>query len=172
MEEITVKIGLRKVEKCDLEWLRTQRNRPEIMRYFRQTNPITPAYQEHWYEIFSKGDGLCYVVIGGESGHKVGYVSLNPIDRRHKHAEFSIFIIPEERGKGYGKRALVKLLRIGFEVEGLHKIYSDVLDYPGEGRFGFYQNMGFEFEGRNRQHYLKDGKWVDSIQFSMIVEGR
>lgn len=157
-------IAVRKPE--HIEWLRRQRNRPSLMRYFRQQKPITGREQKYWWKNLNKKNAALFII--SVENKWIGYVGLNPIDWRHKHAEFGIFIVPEAQSGGYGGRALRFLLRYGFGKLGLHKIYSDVIDYPKENRFKFYRRLGFKKEGVLREHYKKGGRWFNSIQFSML----
>lgn len=152
----------------DREWLRKERNRPELMKYFRQSRPITKKEQAEWWKHLNKKNARLFIV-ATKNGGRVGYVGLNPIDWRHKHAEFGIFMVPEAQGAGYGKRALRFLLSYGFGKLGLHKIYSDVIEYPNENRFEIYRRIGFTKEGAYREHYRKKGRWLHSIPFSMLA---
>ena len=162
-------IRLVKMNRSHLSWVMQQRNRPELIKYFRQTNPIQFSQQVDWWDRLNHKNVNLYLVHNNQSEY-VGYVALNPIDPRHKHAEFGVFIVPEHQNKGYAQEAMLEILSIGFNGLGLNKIYSDVLDYPGEGRFEFYKKLGFREEGRLKQHYLKDGKWIDAIQFAMLAD--
>ena len=165
-------IQITKVTRWHLPWLMTQRNRPELMKFFRQTEPIQFKSQVTWWSdrmTFHK-DTLKLFIVLDLKGNQIGYIGFNPIDNRHKHAEFGIFILPEYSGKGYGTEAMIKLLDMGFNELGFNKIYSDVLDYPGESRFEFYRMLGFKQEGRLVKHYFKNGKWVDAIQFAMLLD--
>lgn len=150
----------------DLSWLMHQRNRIELMKYFRQNIPLTITDQIKWWSDQSKSNRQLFIIRDNETN--VGYVGLAPINAQHNHAEFGIFIIPEFQGKSYGKKALMLLLEYGFEKLKLHKIYSDVMCYPKEDRFKFYNDIGFKIEGINREHYFKNGGWIDSIQFSLL----
>lgn len=150
-----------------IEWLRAQRNRPALMKYFRQSRPIAKNEQRQWWKHLNKENVRLFIVVA-KDGRRVGYVGLNPIDWRHKYAEFGIFMIPEAQGAGYGKRAIRFLLSYGFGKLGLHKIYSDVIDYPDENRFEIYRRIGFKKEGVYREHYRKRGRWLHSIPFSML----
>jgi len=153
-----------------MDWLRIQRNKPELMKYFRQNDYISYNDQMNWFSSLNKKNVRLFIVILEGTGVWLGYVGFNPIDWRHKHAEFGIFIVPEHQGKGYAVLALKELLRIGFEDLNLEKIYSDVLNYPEETRFSFYQKLGFKKEGVLRRHYFKNERWIDAIQFSMLKE--
>lgn len=154
-----------------VEWIRQQRNRPELMKYFRQNAPISYMDQKLWYMgLNTKKVKLWVITTGNPDPKVVGYVGLNPIDLVHCRAEFGIFVIPEDQGKGYATEAMKLLIKYVFEDLKLNKLYSDVFDYLGENRFDFYKDLKFKTEGRLRQHYFKSGQWVDSIQFSMLKE--
>ena len=49
-------VGLRAIERADLEPLREWRNRPEFRRYFREYREISPDMQQRWYETVVLGD--------------------------------------------------------------------------------------------------------------------
>lgn len=151
--------------KRHVEWMRIQRNRPELMKYFRQSRPITKKEQGRWWKNLNRKNARLFIIEDGR--HWCGYVGLNPIDWRHNHAEFGIFIVPEFQKKNAGKRALTKLLHYAFTELGLHKVYSDVIDYK-DSRLKFFIGLGFKAEGINRSHYFKGGIWRDSVQIGML----
>lgn len=150
----------------DALWLREQRNRPEIMKYFRQSWPLSIKQQMVWYSKIQSPDHFIIKL----NKDNIGYVGLNHVNYYHGSAEFSIFIIPEYQGNKYGENAVKFILVYGFKNLCLNKIYSDVLDYPNEERFKFYENLGFTKEGILRKQYFKNNQWIDSIQFSMLKE--
>lgn len=157
-----------------VEWLRINRNDPRLYKYFRQDKPITEDDQKKWWRGLNKNTARLFIVevdILGKS-EKVGSVGFNPFSQRAMSAEFGVFILTEHQGKGYGTKALYLLLKKGFEEYGLRTIYSDVLDYPGEDRFKFYQDLGFvKFpECSQNMRYKKQGNWISSIKFYMHKE--
>lgn len=153
-----------------VEWLRVQRSRPELYKYFRQDAPLSVEQQGKWWRTLDRNRVRLFLVeIGGQ---RVGYVGFNPFAQGALRAEFGIFIIPEHQGKGYGEVSLKALLKKGFEEYRLSTIYSDVLDYPGENRFDFYKNLGFAAFPAEHQNinYRKQGKTVPSIKFFMTAD--
>ena len=150
-----------------VEWLRVQRSRPELYKYFRQDRPISINEQRIWWNGLNKTRVKLYLIHDGDE--RVGYVGFNPFSLGAKNAEFGIFIIPEFQRKGYATRAMLKLLEIGFDQYNLSYIYSDVLDYEGENRFDFYEAMGFIAYPKEHQTrgYLKNRHWIPSIRFFM-----
>lgn len=151
--------------KRQVEWLRIQRNQPELMKYFRQNKPLTRKEQQRWWKNLNRKNVRLFIV--EEGGQWCGYVGLNPIDWRHSHAEFGIFIVPEFQKNKAGKRALEKLLHYAFGKLGLHRVYSDMIDYK-DTRIKFFTNLGFKIEGVNRSHYLKGGAWRNSLQIGIL----
>lgn len=159
-------IELTPMIEADLEWVRLQRNRPEQFKYFRQDEPISAQRQKKWWRELDKSRVRLYLV--EDDGRRVGYVGFNPYDGAARKAEFGIFIVNEEQGKGYGPAALKALLRKGFVELGLELIYSDVLMYPGEeGRWNFYRSAGFVKDPEKEQTagYTKKGVYIPSLKF-------
>lgn len=153
-----------------VEWLRVQRNRPELYKYFRQDAPITDTQQKKWWKNLNKSRVKLFIV--EHNCVRVGYVGFNPFSQVSRTAEFGMFILPEYSGNGLGKAALRELLRLGFEEYRLSSIYSDCLDYPGEDRFKFYESVGFEAYPPEHQsiQYRKQGKMVKSTKFFMTQD--
>ena len=150
----------------DAVWLKEQRNRPILMRWFRQQHPITDKEQMNWYINLDTSKNKPFVIWDGDE--RIGYVGLNPVDLRHSKGEFGIFISPEYQGKGYAQKAMEFILRYGFLELNLHKIYSDVFDIPGNA-WPLYEKLGFVKEGLLKEEYFKDNMWIDSIIFSMTI---
>jgi len=153
-----------------VEWLRVQRNRPELYKYFRQDKPISEKEQAAWWASLSKGSVALFIV-EDERRRRLGYAGFNPINRYASAAEFGIFIVPEFQGCGYGKAAMSALLRYGFENLHLSTIYSDVMRYDGEDRLKFYLDMGFAAYPESSQgiRYMKQGLWVPATKFYMTM---
>ena len=157
-------VVLKRVEEVDLGWLMEQRNNPELNQYFRQIKPINLSEQHEWYKAFI---GLAYIVLN-RSFVPIGYVSLSHIDWVARHAEFGVFIVPSEQGKGYGKSAMEELLAHAFLDLNLNKVYSDVIANNPCIENGFYEKLGFKYEGQLRQQYLKGGKYLDSVFIGIL----
>jgi RimJ/RimL family protein N-acetyltransferase len=105
--------------------------------------------------------------IEDQAGLHRGNCGLCNIDRRRRKAEIWAYI-GDGRGSGLGMAAVERLLRRGFEELGLNRIYLRVLtDNPEAERF--WRRFGFQPEGRWREDTLLDGKFVDSLWFSLLA---
>ena len=144
----------------DIELVRQHRNRPEIMRWLRQSEEITKDQQVYWWnkEKFN-GNHFHFVI-----GQNIGYCALR-VDSRHLSAEFSIITYGHTNLGYFGLR---ELLTFGFRDRGLNRIWSDVIaDNPA---LKLYNLMGFKNEGMLRKAYLKDETWKDSIVIGLLKE--
>jgi len=158
-------IILRQIEPEDLDWLRDQRNREELMQYFNQFCLFTLSDQKKWYE----GEVLtkkCYPFIVWDDKVPIGYCILRDFNWVVKEAEFGIFIIPEQQNKGYGKKSLLTLLKFGFENLNLHRIYSTVFEF--NKAIGIYKKLGFTVEGILRDKCYKNGTYWDAYAISIL----
>lgn len=156
-------MSLRPMMCADLEWVRYQRNRPECRKWFRQPNLITEEEQIDW---FHTTDMKSYIY--EDMGRSLGVVSLSHLDPVARKCEFSIMILPEEREKGYGKKALFELLDIAFNDLNMYQVYSDVFNQ--NPALENYLNWGFKAYGTLPNWYYKDGRYINSVVISITKD--
>jgi len=167
-------IQLRLLEETDLERLANWKN--EMYEYFYEY-PIRKCTQKNWYEEhLKKGDILFFIElefqpIQAMDLESIGTVGLTNIDWRNRTAEFGRFMIPDVkyRGKGYGRKAIDLVLEYGFDHLNLHRIYLDTLE-SNKPVIELYKKVGFEEEGRKKQHIYKNGEYFDLICMSILNE--
>ena len=87
-----------------------------------------------------------------EDGRHVGHIELDHINLLHRSASISRVLIgePELRGKGIGQAVVRKVLQIGFEELGLHRIELLVFDF-NTAAIHCYEKVGFCKEGHLRE---------------------
>jgi RimJ/RimL family protein N-acetyltransferase len=156
-------IELHRIETEDLEWLRQQRNRQDLMLYFNQYREITEKEQEDWY--YGLSDKF-HPFIVWDNFSRLGYAALKDINNILRSAEFSIFITPFERNKGYGKTALKLLVDYGFNTLNLEVIHSIVFEF--NKAIDVYKKFGFKVDGKLRNTCFKNGKYYDSYYISLL----
>lgn len=158
-------IEIHRVEPEDLDWLREWRNNPELYINFNQYREIDKREQERWYEGLSKNFHP-FVVWKGDT--RIGYVALRNINDILRSAEFSLFIIPEYRHKGFGKEALRQIVEYGFEMLNLQVIYSIVFEF--NKAIELYKKFGFKIDGLLRRTCYRKGRYFSSYYISMLKE--
>lgn len=100
----------------------------------------------------------------------VGTIGLHEIDRHLRTARLGLLIFrAEDRGKGYGKAAIMKVLSFAFGQNGfgLNKVYLNVFAENVRSRT-LYAKIGFVQEGVLRQEYLLGDEYHDMVRMSML----
>ena len=167
------RVRLRGIEREDLpryvEWL----NDPEVLHGLMLASPLSMAQEQGWFdnmlsrpveehplgiEVFTPGGWIL-----------IGNLSLMNIDWKSRHAEVGIFIGDKRYwNQGYGRDAMVLMLRHAFRNLGLHRVYLRVYETNPRAVHS-YEKAGFVHEGRQRQAQFKDGKFIDVLMMSAIV---
>lgn len=183
------KIILDVIDPSNIEWMRQQRNKPEMRQYFRAWKEISKDQQQKWYQAIGNNtaDNHVYFEIREvpEDGPRekpkgwtdkpvhatdlIGCCGLHYIDWRLRAAEFGIFLAEEARGKKLGKDALVTLFDYGFREMNLHKIWAEV--YDNNTALGLYTGpLGMTQDGLLRDNYFCDGKYGNSTMLSILED--
>ena len=109
------------------------------------------------------------ICVRGEDKH-IGNLYLRQINWIARNAELQIYIgEPDERSKGYGKVAVVRLLAYAFRDLGLRLIYLYVLS-DNSPAIRTYEKIGFKIEGELRNRVFKQGDWKDMIVMAICTE--
>lgn len=104
-----------------------------------------------------------------ENDEYMGTVSLKHIDRQNKNAEYAICFRRCAHGTGAAYAATMEILRMAFEKLMLEKVY--LYHYSTNMRANrFYQKVGFELEGRQRNQAIHRGILCDVIWFGKTRE--
>ena len=95
----------------------------------------------------------------------VGHIDLDHIDLQNKSARICRVLVGEHsaRGKGIGTQLVDKILEIGFEQLGLHRIELAVFDF-NEAAIRCYEKCGFVKEG-----LLRDARRVGNVYWSLYI---
>lgn len=166
------KCFLRPVEESDVTeeyvgWL----NDPEITRYLGLGRfPMTLEELRASVERFksSKSD-ILLAIIDRETGRHIGNVALNRINWVHRNADTGLVIGAKEFwGKGYATEAWGLLLRYAFGSLNLHKVIATVVAGHDSSQAAL-EKLGFQVEGRGREEFFLDGKYLDYVRLGMLA---
>ncbi|KAF8605725.1 hypothetical protein BDV93DRAFT_521536 [Ceratobasidium sp. AG-I] len=107
----------------------------------------------------------------------------SPADRTV--AQIGVALLPESRGKGFGRAAVHKLLRYAFEALKVHRVVAHITcpssskETSSERKQAIFQTrqlcwtfekFGFQFEGisRGSMSHPKDDVWQDEYRLSIL----
>lgn len=149
------------------------RNDPRINAWTRQNGLISEADQSNWFKKIETDNTIqmfgvlaCADPERPSAGISVGTMGLTSISPIHGTAEFSLLIGPEYQNNGYGKAALIELLKYGFKHMRLNCIWGET--FETNHALKMFLSLGMKEEGRLRSRYFKNGEYKDSIMVSIL----
>ncbi|HEO70780.1 MAG TPA: N-acetyltransferase [Candidatus Hydrogenedentes bacterium] len=162
-------IYLRKLEREDLEQTYEWFNTPYVYLIMGVESPVSRASQARWFDAMEADPTKIVFALCLQEGHRhVGNVSLDHIDRRHRNARISIFIGEKEfQGIGLGSRAMRLLVQYAFDYLNLHKLWSKARA-DDEELDRWYERLGFQCEGRQREQEFLEGRYVDKNLWGLL----
>ncbi|MDQ1913742.1 GNAT family protein [Paenibacillus sp. GD4] len=132
--------------------------------------PPTFAEAKSFIERFSDfSSNRLMFTIENLDGENVGGINLNSIDERNGTFSIGIQIDRDNRGKGYGTRAINILLKYAFFERRLNKFNNFVLE-GNEASAAMLRKVGCVQEGVRRQVYYTNGRYYDSILFGLTKD--
>ena len=161
------KIYLRSITMEDSAQVIHWRNSDFVRQYFIIQKEFTLESQKKWMnEVIEPGKAVQFIIgILGEK-HDIGSVNLKDIDRQNRKAEYGIFIGEEScLGKGYGTEAAKLVIKYGFDVLHLHKIYLQVRAENERARKS-YEKAGFHEEALLKDEIFQEGKFYNMIRMA------
>ncbi len=95
-----------------------------------------------------------------ETGELIGAVELGDIDREHLQAELSFWVGAQWWGQGYATEVAGEIMRFGFDVLELNRIYAKTL-VRSAGSARVMRKLRMRREGVLRERVCRDGKFED-----------
>ena len=162
------RIIMKPVEPEDLPFLMEQRWDADLTKHIIH-QPISSFSQQQWYEKISRNGDLALSVFyknpDGSAPVLVGSSGLYDINQRHQRATWkTLRLATEYQGKGLAFEASTMLLDYGFNTLNLNKITCDVFP-DNEQVIRLLERLGFEAEGRLKQHYFHQGAFKDVVVY-------
>ncbi|MGF6376912.1 RimJ/RimL family protein N-acetyltransferase [Clostridiales Family XIII bacterium PM5-7] len=168
MEHLSIKVRPSTLEDCKqfYQWEAT----PQVTTFFSIADD--QRYEDVVREFVLADDDpeKEQYTITDEDGQLLGRIYLNAINRKLDSLEiFRIYIgDTANRGKGYGRQALLWILDRAFRQDSFHRVYLDY--YTGNPAQFLYESVGFQHEGCARGACKKMGVYHDVNIMAMLRE--
>lgn len=169
METIKTRdLTIRETREEDLELFFQWERMPEVTAFFSIADGQSRETVEEVYRRDLADPGWRqYTVLLTGTGAPIGRIVLADRIEGWKVEIFRIYIAdPALRGKGYGKQAMLAVLKLCFEDWGMERVYLD--HYTGNPAAGLYLSLGFQYEGILRSNCRKNGRLYDVHLMSML----
>lgn len=174
---------LRPIEGRDAERLWEAVQDPEGTRLTGTTATFTRDQIDEWASTVSDRPGrydwaICPAAMrDGKpiSDEMIGEIVLNDLDEDVRSANLRLQLLPNYRGRGYGREAIQEVLRFAFDGvdgepgPGLHRVSLDVLSINPRAQ-DLYESLGFREEGRLRDVHRDGDAWADAVVMSILED--
>jgi diamine N-acetyltransferase len=138
-------LRLRKIEPSDLPFLYQWENDATMWADSDTHNPLS-RHDLHQYIENTTGDiyrdGQLRLIIESSEAGIMGCIDLFDFDARNRKAAIGMYIAPEARGKGVGKKAVQQLLDYAFGFLHLRMVYA-IISVQNLSCSRIYEQMGF-----------------------------
>ena len=146
------RVRLRLLEEADLPMTLAWRNRPDIRKWFLNSELITPDQHRAWYAQYRhRDDDFVFVIEETDRLQRpIGQISLYRVDAKARRAEFGRLLIgdPAANGQGLAQLATRCLLQAASSMWMLNEVYLEVraANHPA---IAVYAACGFTEVDRN-----------------------
>jgi len=147
-------------------------NNKNIWRNLRNTfpHPYTIQDAESWIQssVQSARNNTMAICLTDNLEKVIGGIGIHPgTDVSYKTAELGYWLGEPYWGKGIGTEAVKLITEYAFKNFDLIRLEATVFAWnPASARV--LEKNGFEFEGRKKNEYFKDGQIVDGLMYGKI----
>jgi RimJ/RimL family protein N-acetyltransferase len=167
----TQRLILREITVNDALRITTLLNNHKISRYLsRVPYPYTVDDANEWIglirEKYKDEKQINFAIVEKNSQTYMGSIGFNT-NKEHNRASIGYWLGEEYWGRGFVTEAGKELLKYGFEVLDLHRIYCSHFDAnPASGKV--MQKIGLKYEGRRVEHFYKGDEYFDLIDYGAV----
>jgi RimJ/RimL family protein N-acetyltransferase len=166
------KVGLRAVEKPDLQQLRDWRNLESFRKNFREVRELNMLSQEKWYEKLNLStNDFMFTIVDLSTNEVIGACGLLYINWIIRSADFSFYIGKDELyidEQGYAEESAKLLIEYGFNQLNLHKIWMELYEFDKLKINFFKDKFLFKVDGILRDNCFENGKYWNSLIISLL----
>ena len=113
------------------------------------------------------GSSVTFIIDKKEEKGFCGLIEVRDIDHEHSQGELSFWLAIKAWGHGYMSEVVQVIVRYGFEVLSLNRLYAyHMLRNPATGRV--LKKNGFKQEGLLRQRVQKWGQYEDVVLLAVL----
>ena len=167
----TERITLRQINYNDVQEIFFLRSDKEVMRYTGQ--PLVQSREEiieyirKHLTLIDNGDGSIWGIQLKEATNLIGLISFRRFMFDNFRGEVGYGLHPYYHGKGIMHEALGAVIDFGFNHIGLHSIEANV-DKGNTASIKLLERNHFIREAHFRENYYFEGKFIDSVIYSLI----
>jgi len=148
------------------------KNRKHLLTFLPWVGNMNSVYDFNEYiknceQLYEEKKELSFVIVSDKN--TVGRIGLNNINLQNKNASIGYWLTKDAEGKGIITRSCKKLITVGFDQLGMHRIEIKAAVNNLRSR-AIPQKLNFREEGILREAELVNGTFLDLVLYSMLRE--
>ena len=170
----TERLLLRPFDDGDLDAVFAMQSLPEVAEYLywepRGRGEVAQQLErlKSMTRIDESSDSLRLAAVRKDTGALVGDYSLQLHGREHGQGEIGYITHPAHQGLGFATEGSLPLLRLGFDVLELHRIFASC-DGRNTASARVMERLGMRREAHFRENELVKGVWTDELIYAMLA---
>jgi RimJ/RimL family protein N-acetyltransferase len=165
------RLYLRPIEPKDMPLIRRWANDPATRRLTGEAWPMSLAGADEFMErVRTDKERVWFAVVLKEGDRVIGEAGLLRMYPAWRTTDLTLIIgDPTARGQGYGREAITLLLDYAFGYLGFHRVAVGVVGF-NEAALRFYEAVGFQREGVQRDGYYYAHAFYDFVMMSILED--
>ena len=170
----TERLLLRAFTPADESFIWDVYSRPETHRWLysealtRERLPELLAQRVAASALAKEGVPMRFAVVVAETGTVVGDVALMAASLEHARGEIGFVFHPDHGGRGYATEAAARMLQLGFEEAGFHRIIGR-LEARNEGSARVMERLGMRREATLVENEWVKGAWESETVYALLA---
>ena len=168
----TERLLLRAINKEDAPEIFILRSDERVMKYIDRPRATSADDAEKWIEMMldrkKDGTGILWGISLKNEKKLIGNIMFFNTDLANCRAELGYSLMAEFHRKGLMNEALKVIIKYGFEMLNLHSIEA-CINPANTASAGILAKNGFVQEAYFKENYLFNGKFLDSIIYSLLA---
>ncbi|WP_296683890.1 GNAT family N-acetyltransferase [Flavobacterium sp.] len=167
----TNRLNLRRLTSADVNEILALRSNPEIMKFIPRPLMKTKEEALEFISVMdtnvNNNNVINWAITTKEDDRLIGMIGFYRMKPENYRAEVGYILSAEFHGKGIITEALERVIQFGFEEMGLNSIEA-VIDPENFGSEKVLLKNNFVKEGHFKEHTFFEGKFLDSVFYSLL----
>jgi ribosomal-protein-alanine N-acetyltransferase len=168
----TERLVLRKKTKDDVHELFFLRSDEHVMKYLDRPKARSIEDAAGFIDMINNAlennEGITWGISLKDDPKLIGNIGFWRIEKGNYRAEIGYALHPAYHKKGIMYEAMKAVLNYGFNVIGLHSVEANI-NPANTASAKLLEKTGFIKEAHFRQNYFFEGKFLDSVIYSLIA---
>lgn len=168
----TERLVLRELTPADVNEMFFLRSDERVMTYLdkapEKSTEETFAIIKTITDNSQNNNAIFWVITLKDDNKMIGSICYWRIEKAHYRAEIGYVLHPSQHRKGIMDEAMKAVLQYGFETMKLHSVEANINPANTES-MKLLEKNGFVKEAYFKENYYYDGKFLDSVIYSLIT---